>query len=93
MDFLDGRPIREVALGDLDGDGDLDVFAAMGKPTMGTIDSLDDLILLNDGKGSLAAIRPVSGQYGQHLGRVGGCERGRAFGCVGGDEHRGEVMA
>lgn len=55
MDSLDGRPIREVALGDLDGDGDLDVFAAVGKPTMGTIVSLDDLILLNDGTGNLAA--------------------------------------
>ena len=55
MDFLDGRPIREAALGDLDGDGDLDVFAAVGKPTMGTIDSLDDLILLNDGTGRLTA--------------------------------------
>ena len=55
MDSLDGRSIREVALGDVDGDGDLDVFAAVGKPTMGTIDSLDDLILLNDGTGRLAA--------------------------------------
>jgi hypothetical protein len=54
MDSLDGRPIREAALGDLDGDGDLDIYAAVGKPTMGTIDSLDDLILLNDGTGSLA---------------------------------------
>lgn len=54
LDFLDGRPIRQAALGDLDGDGDLDVFAAVGKPTMGAIDSLDDLILLNDGTGSLA---------------------------------------
>ena len=55
MDSLDGRPIRQVALGDVDGDGDLDVFAAVGKPTMGSIDSLDDLILLNDGTGRLAA--------------------------------------
>jgi hypothetical protein len=54
LDALDGRPIRQAALGDLDGDGDLDVFAAVGKPTMGTIDSLDDLILLNDGTGKLA---------------------------------------
>lgn len=54
MDSLDGKPIRETALGDLDGDGDLDVFAAVGKPTMGTIDAMDDLILLNDGTGRLS---------------------------------------
>ncbi len=63
MDDLDGRPIREVAQGDLDEDGDLDVFAAVGKPTMGTIESLDDLILLNDGTGMLAA-------YDQPLGNT-----------------------
>jgi hypothetical protein len=63
MDFLDGRPIREAAMGDVDGDGDLDVFAAVGKPTMGTIDSLDNLILLNDGTGMLAA-------YDQPLGNT-----------------------
>ena len=56
MDPLDGRPIRQVALGDVDGDGDLDVFAAVGKPTMGMVDSLDDLLLLNDGTGKLAAL-------------------------------------
>ena len=56
MDTLDGRPIRQVALGDVDGDGDLDVFAAVGKPTMGTVGSLDDLLLLNDGTGRLAAL-------------------------------------
>ncbi len=55
LDFLDGRPIRQAALGDLDEDGDLDVFAAVGKPTMGTIPSWNDLILLNDGKGGLTA--------------------------------------
>lgn len=53
LDILDGKPIREAALGDIDGDGDLDAFAAVGKPTLGTSDSQDDLILLNDGSGQL----------------------------------------
>jgi hypothetical protein len=63
MDSLDGRPIREAALGDVDGDGDVDVFAAVGKPTLGTTESLDDLLLLNDGTGRLAALD-------QHLGNT-----------------------
>jgi hypothetical protein len=61
MDFLDGIPIRETALGDLDEDGDLDVFAAVGNPTLGTLDSVGDRILLNDGTGKLTL-------YGQPLG-------------------------
>ncbi len=56
LDFLVGRPIRQVALGDLDGDGDLDGFAAVGKPTLGTIASSGDLILLNDGTGNFMAL-------------------------------------
>lgn len=63
MEGLDGQPIREVALGDLDGDGDPDIYAAVGKPTMGTTESLDDLILLNDGTGMLVA-------YGQSQGNT-----------------------
>jgi hypothetical protein len=62
MDSLDGQPIRQAALGDLDGDGDLDVFAALGKPTMGSIDSLEDLILLNDGTGRLVAFEQPLGE-------------------------------
>lgn len=53
MDFLNGIPIREAALGDIDGDGNLDVFAAVGKPTIGKTVSLSDLLLLNDGTGTL----------------------------------------
>lgn len=51
LDFLAGRPIRQAALGDLDGDGDADLYAAVGEPSMGTVDDLADLILLNDGTG------------------------------------------
>jgi len=53
LEALDGYPIRQAALGDLDGDGDEDVYAAVGVPTMGAVDVLDDLILLNDGIGNL----------------------------------------
>lgn len=52
---LDGLPMRAAALGDLDRDGDLDVFAAIGAPTIGKGNSLDDLILLNDGSGNFTA--------------------------------------
>lgn len=49
---MDGLPMRAVALGDLDNDDDLDVYAAIGKPTLGTSSSLADRILLNDGLGT-----------------------------------------
>ena len=78
LDSLDGRPVREVALGDLDQDGDQDIYAAVGKPTMGMIDSLDDLILLNDGTGRLAA-------YDQSLGNMDSTSV--ALGDVNGDGH------
>jgi len=54
VDSLNGVPIREAALGDVDGDGDLDAFAAVGKPTLGTTSSMNDLLLLNDGTGQMA---------------------------------------
>lgn len=50
-----------MALGDLDDDGDLDVYAAVGQPTMGTANSLDDLILLNDGSGRLTSFNQQLG--------------------------------
>lgn len=59
MDALDGRPIREAVMGDLDGDGDLDIYAAVGKPTLGTAESIGDLVLLNDGNGNLEAEQPL----------------------------------
>ena len=52
---LDGLPLRGAAMGDLDGDGDLDALAAVARPTMGTAENLGDLVLLNDGTGDLAA--------------------------------------
>ena len=78
MESLDGLPIREAAMGDLDGDGDLDLFAAVGKPTMGSTRSLDDLILLNDGTGKLAA-------FDQQLGNTDSTSV--ALGDVNGDKH------
>jgi hypothetical protein len=50
-----------MALGDVDGDGDVDVFAAVGRPTMGTVYSMDDVILLNDGSGALAVFHQPLG--------------------------------
>lgn len=52
---LDGLPMRAVAMGDLDDDGDLDVFAAIGAPTIGASNGLGDLVLLNDGSGNFTA--------------------------------------
>lgn len=46
---LDSLPMRAGALGDLDGDGDLDVFVVIGVPTIGASNNLDNLVLLNDG--------------------------------------------
>lgn len=50
---LDDVRVREAALGDLDGDSDLDVYAAALKPRMEGQGEAGDRVLLNDGTGSL----------------------------------------
>lgn len=61
MDFLEGYPIRDVALGDIDGDGDLDAFAAVGIATLGVSKSMEDMILLNDGTGNMTVFEQSLG--------------------------------
>lgn len=60
---LDGLVLRDAALGDLDGDGDLDLFAAvMAAPEGQNADSADR-VLWNDGAGQFS-------DSGQRLGHV-----------------------
>ena len=61
---LDGIPIRGAALGDLDGDSDLDVYAVVGTLKRGGSRGLSDLVLLNDGLGNFS-------DSGQRLGDTG----------------------
>jgi hypothetical protein len=50
---LEGLPLRGTALGDLDGNGSLDVFAAVGTNQTGKDPRAADRVLLNDGSGGL----------------------------------------
>lgn len=49
---LDMLPVRSAALGDVDSDGDLDAYIAIGQPTAGDSLDLADRVFLNDGMGN-----------------------------------------
>jgi hypothetical protein len=51
LEALHDLPIRAAGLGDLDGDGSLDIFAAVKAPKPGRDSLPADLVLLNDGSG------------------------------------------
>ena len=61
LSALDGLSLSSADLGDLDNDGDLDLFAAVIAPSEGQNTDSSDRIMLNDGTGNFA-------DTGQHLG-------------------------
>ena len=63
LSALDGLAIRAAALGDLDGDGDLDLFAAVLAPRQGRNTDPADRVLVNDGSGNFT-------DSGQRLGET-----------------------
>jgi len=63
LSALDGLAMRSAALGDLDGDGDLDLFAAVLAPGQGRNRDPADRVLINDGSGKFT-------DSGQRLGET-----------------------
>jgi len=63
LSALDGLAMRAAALGDLDGDGDLDLFAAVIAPRQGRNRDPADRVIVNDGLGNFT-------DSGQRLGET-----------------------
>jgi hypothetical protein len=63
LSALDGLAMRAAALGDLDSDGDLDLFAAVIAPRQGRNTDPADRVIFNDGSGDFT-------DSGQRLGKI-----------------------
>ena len=63
LSALDSLPVRAIALGDLDGDNDLDLFAAVIVPSQDRNTDPSDRVLFNDGSGNFT-------DSGQRLGET-----------------------